>query len=135
MTAFAIAAALHAGFQLTVTVLVYPALAEVPADGWARAHDRHSRRITPLVGLVYAALLVAGVVAVLDGPGAAGWVGLAATAVALGVTATLAAPIHGRLGQRGAGDDELVRRLLLVDRVRCAGAVVGAVAAALAVLA
>ncbi|HET8765795.1 MAG TPA: FMN-binding negative transcriptional regulator, partial [Pedococcus sp.] len=54
------AAGLHAGFQLTVTTLVYPALARVDASRWAEAHDRHSRAITPLVGVVYLLLLAAG---------------------------------------------------------------------------
>lgn len=126
-TAFALAAALHAGFQLTVTVLVYPALAEVPPDRWTGAHARHSRRIAPLVGVVYAALLVSGVAAALDGPGALGWVALALTAGALAVTATLAAPLHGRLTP---DTDDLRARLLTVDRVRCTFAVTGALAAA-----
>jgi hypothetical protein len=128
--AFALATALHAGFQLTVTVLVYPALASRDAAAWRTHHDRHSRGITPLVGLVYAALVGSGVALVLAGPDLAGWVALAATAVALGVTATLAAPTHGRLTTR---DDALVARLLVVDRWRCAAAVVGAVAAVAAV--
>ena len=130
-TAFALAAALHAGFQLTVTVLVYPALAEVPPDRWTVAHARHSRRIAPLVGVVYAALLASGAAAVLDGPGPLGWVALALTAGALAVTATLAAPLHGRLTP---DTDDLRSRLLTVDRARCAFAVAGALAAAAAAL-
>ena len=53
------AAALHAGFQLTVSVLVYPAL--LRAEPFAPAHDRHSRSIVPLVLLVYVALVASGV--------------------------------------------------------------------------
>jgi hypothetical protein len=130
-TAFALAAALHAGFQLTVTVLVYPALVEVPPERWTEAHARHSRRIAPVVGVVYAALLASGVAAVVDGPDALTWVALALTSGALAVTATLAAPLHGRLTPES---DDLRARLLTVDRVRCAFAVTGAVAAAAAAL-
>lgn len=129
--AFALVATAHAGFQTTVTLLVYPALVEVGREAWDRAHARHSRRIVPLVALLYAGLLATGCVLVLDGPDAAAWVGLVATAGALVVTAVAAAPLHGRLR---ADTDDLRRRLLVVDRVRCACAVVGAVAAAVAVM-
>jgi hypothetical protein len=129
--AFAVASALHVGFQLTVTVLVYPALASRGVEEWAPAHARHSRAITPLVGVVYVALVATGVALVVEGPDLAGWLGLAGAAAAVGVTATLAAPLHGRLESR---DEGRVRRLLLVDRWRCVAAVLGAVAALVAVL-
>ena len=129
--AFAVASALHAGFQLTVTVLVYPALASRSTTEWARAHDRHSRAITPLVGLVYAALVGTGAWLVTTGPGVAAYVGLGGAAAALLVTAALAAPLHGRLGVR---DDVLVARLLVVDRWRYAAALVGAAAAVITLL-
>ncbi|MBC2960774.1 hypothetical protein [Nocardioides deserti] len=51
------ATALHAGFQLTVTALVYPRLAGTAPAAWSREHSRHSRTITPLVAVVYAAVL------------------------------------------------------------------------------
>jgi hypothetical protein len=63
------AAALHAGFQLTVTAIVYPALASTPVDDWAEAHDRHSRRITPVVAVVYGAAVVACALAATADPG------------------------------------------------------------------
>lgn len=129
--AFALAAAAHAGFQVTVTVLVYPALVEIGRAGWTVAHERHSRRIVAIVAVVYAALLATGVRLLLAGPDVLGWVALAATAGALAVTALAAAPLHGRLGP---DDDALRRRLLVVDRVRCAAAVAGAVAAVCAVV-
>jgi hypothetical protein len=69
VVAFALAAALHAGFQATVTVLVYPVLGERTAAEWRAAHDRHSRAITPLVGAVYVALLVTGGLLVAVGTG------------------------------------------------------------------
>jgi len=66
------ATGVHAGFQAAVTLLAYPALADVPPADFPAAHDAHSRRITPLVAVVYAAALVACVGAVLTHPGSAG---------------------------------------------------------------
>jgi hypothetical protein len=126
------AAALHAGFQLTVTLVTYPALVVVPAGHWREAHARHSRAIAPLVALVYGAALVCCLGATLSAPSWGTWVADAGTLLAFAVTATAAAPTHGRLG---AGPEPvLLRRLLVVDRVRSAGAVLalaGALAAAL----
>ncbi|WP_107772028.1 hypothetical protein [Nocardioides sediminis] len=127
VVAFAVASALHAGFQLTVTVLVYPVLGARSAAEWRPAHDRHSRSIAPLVGVVYLAVLVTGGLLVAAGPDLLGWLGLALTAAALATTAAVAAPLHGRLDAR---DDALVARLLVADRWRCAFAVLGAAAAA-----
>ena len=121
------ATALHAGFQLVVTLLVYPALAEVPEGTWTAAHAAHARRITPVVALVYAALIGAGTVAVIDEPLPAQTVAVAVSAVAMVVTAAIAAPAHHRLG--GSRDPDLLRRLLRADRVRCGAAVVAAAAA------
>jgi hypothetical protein len=129
--AFALASALHAGFQATVTVLVYPVLADRGPDEWRLAHARHSRAITPLVVVVYGTLVVAGASLVLSGPDLLGWLALAAAAGALGTTAAAAAPTHGRLADR---DDALVARLLAADRWRCAFAVGGAVLATVAVV-
>ncbi|MEP7737839.1 hypothetical protein ABKW28_09330 [Nocardioides sp. 31GB23] len=129
----ALVASAHLGFQATVTVLVYPALAGLAglADEptWARAHTSHSRRITPLVAVLYPALVLSGAWLVVDGPGAAGWTALVGVTVAIGATAVSAAPTHGRLGREGPAP-ALVRRLLLADRVRLAGAVVAALGAA-----
>lgn len=131
VVAFALASALHAGFQVTVTVLVYPVLGERSPADWRAAHARHSRSIVPLVVVVYAALVISGGVLVAGGPDLAGWLALAGATGALGLTATAAAPLHGRLAER---DDTLVARLLVADRVRCALAVVGALLALVAVV-
>ncbi|CAA9405032.1 MAG: hypothetical protein AVDCRST_MAG60-2321 [uncultured Nocardioides sp.] len=131
LVAFALASALHAGFQATVTVLVYPALADRRDDEWQAAHARHSRAIAPMVAVVYSALVISGALLVLTGPEPAGWLALTAAAGALSVTAFAAAPTHGRLTER---DDALVARLVLVDRWRCAFAVGGALLAAVAVV-
>jgi hypothetical protein len=117
----------HAGFQLTVTVLVYPAFAAVPAPLWVDWHDRHSRRIVPLVAVVYLALAVTSVGALLSGPGLATWLAVAASAVVVGITAGLAAPLHARLGPAPA--PELLSRLLWADRLRTVVALVALAAA------
>ena len=132
VVAFAVATAWHAGFQLTVTLLVYPVLARRSSEEWRADHHRHSRTIAPLVGVVYLAVLATGGLLVASGPDRVGWVALIVTGLALATTAVAAAPLHGRLTDR---DDALVARLLVADRWRCALAVLGAVAATAAVLA
>ncbi len=122
-----VATAVHAGFQLTVTGLVYPALAEVPEARWAQAHARHSRRIVPLVAVVYGGVVVSAAGSLAARASAPVIVSAVASATSLGTTALLAAPLHGRLG---AGRDAvLLGALLRADRLRCAGAVVALVAA------
>jgi hypothetical protein len=130
-TALLTATAVHLGFQATVTAVVYPALARVPAAQWAVGHRAHSRAITPMVAVVYGALALAGGWALLSGPDAWTVVALIATAVAMLVTALVAAPAHGRLG--AGHDPRRIDRLLRVDRIRAAAAVVALAAAALAV--
>lgn len=123
------ATALHTGFQLTVTLVVYPALARSP--DWAAAHRAHGRSITPVVAVVYGALVATGAWAlgsVGADPGVL--VSLAGSGTALLTTALVAAPTHGRLG-RGR-DARLVHRLVVADRVRTLGAAVGLVGALLA---
>lgn len=122
--ALLISTAAHAGFQATVTLLVYPALCRVPDERWAQEHAAHSRRITPLVAIVYGAALVSCAGALVTSPGGTGeWVAASGTAAAFLVTAVAAAPAHGRLG-RGR-TSALMRRLLLADRLRLAAALVG----------
>ena len=117
------ATALHAGFQAVVTVVVYPALAEVPADHWAVAHAAHSRRITAVVAPVYVAVAAACLWLLLSGPYTL-LLMLAITGNALAglSTALIAAPTHSRLGREGP-TPQLMRRLLLTDQVRLLAAV------------
>ncbi len=126
------ASTLHLGFQLTVTLVVYPALVRAP--DWERAHAAHSRAITPVVVLVYGAVVLAGGWA-LGATWPNPWVllAVAGAGASLLATALVAAPTHGRLA--GGRDDALVRRLLASDRVRAAAAAVGCLGAVLAVLA
>jgi len=92
-----VAAALHLGFQLTVTVLVYPAFAEVPTQQWRAHHVRHSRRITPVVIVVYGLLSVACGWVLLDRPGVLTVAAVGACTLAGGLTATVAAPAQADL--------------------------------------
>ena len=134
-TAFALAAVLHAGFQVTVTALVYPALVRVGLehpDEWRGAHERHSRTIVVLVGVVYVALLAAGTWLLTSGPGPLDLLALAGAWGAVLVTGVAAAPTHGRLD---SPEPALLRRLVVADRARCALAVVGGLAAVGAVAA
>ena len=121
------ATAAHAGFQAAVTVLVYPALARVPDEGWTAAHTAHSRAITPLVAGVYGLLAVASVWALFTGPSKWTLVSLSAVAVSVSITALLAAPAHGRLAT--GHDPALLRRLLRADRARAVAAVLATAAA------
>jgi sugar phosphate isomerase/epimerase len=131
LIALLVAAAVHLGFQLTITVVAYPALLATPDSEWRAAHAAHGRRITPLVAVVYGALVVTAVGALLTDPSPAVVVAASACAVAALSTAAVAAPTHGRLGDGRTA--ELVRRLTVADVVRTAAAVVAVVAAAVAV--
>jgi hypothetical protein len=126
-------AALHLGFQLTVTAVVYPALADVRPDDWSVAHTDHSRRISYVVALAYLPLLGVGLWSLVAGPISAGLIVAAVgAAISFLTTAAVAAPTHGRLGS--GRTDALVARLLAADKVRLVGAVVclfGALAASL----
>ncbi len=135
LVALTAAAWAHAAFQLTVSMLVYPVLAATPHDAWRRAHDRHSRMISVLVVPLYAAVLVSTAAALLLAGSAAVWAAAAGAGLALGTTAAVAAPLHGRLGVRDLGDRRrrvLLARLLHADRWRTVGALVSAGAATLA---
>lgn len=130
--ALAAAAALHLGFQLVVTAVVYPALAEVPDDDWRRAHDAHSRRITLVVGLVYGLLAAACLWVLVSGSThLAALISVAGAVISALATAFVAAPVHGELGRAGR-NGHLMSRLRSADRVRLCGAVVCALFALLA---
>lgn len=123
----------HLGFQVTVSSLVYPVLVSTSPEAWRRAHDRHSRVITPTVGAVYAALLLGTVAALSTAAGPAVVAAAVGVALSLGTTALVAAPLHGRLATAGPTPERL-RRLLVADRVRTAGAALAAVSATVAAL-
>jgi hypothetical protein len=129
----ALATAAHAGFQVTVTALVYPRLAATAPAEWPAVHRAHARRIAPLVAVLYGALVLTGAWAAYAGTGGVALaVALVASAGAVLVTALRAAPLHGRLGDAGP-DPALLAALLRADRARAVLAVV-ALAAAVAAL-
>ncbi|WP_194907987.1 hypothetical protein [Quadrisphaera sp. INWT6] len=133
MTVLLLAAtALHLGFQLVVTALVYPALLGAPEERWAVEHDAHRRRITPVVAAVYGLLAAACAAVLLAGPRDA-WslVSVGACTAVVAVTATTAGPAHGALAARGRSAS-MVRRLRRADALRLVGAVAAAGAAAVA---
>ena len=129
-TAFLAAAAAHAGFQATVTLVTYPTLSHVRAAHWRQAHDRHSEAILPLVVVAYLALAATGAWWLATDWSAMAVVAVALAALAMAITAVLAAPLHRRLVRR---DDAALTRLLKVDRARTvlAFAAVGVAIAAL----
>jgi len=129
-SAFLAAASVQAGFQATVTLVVYPTLSHVRAAHWRQAHDRHSRQIRPLVAAIYVAMAATAVWWL-----AVDWSTLAVVAVVLAalpvaVTAALAAPLHRRLVRR---DDEALARLLSVDKARTVLALAAVVVAIVAI--
>lgn len=129
--ALLVATAVHLGFQLTITVVAYPALLATSDAEWTAAHAAHGRRITPLVALVYGALVLTSLGALVREPSPGVVVAAFACAVAALSTAAVAAPTHGRLGEgRSLG---LVRRLQAADLVRTAAATVAVAAAVVAV--
>jgi len=125
------ASAAHAGFQVVVSAVVYPALAEVPGGRWAAAHERHSRRMAWVVGPLYLVVAAACLWALLSSPDAWALMAVAGNALAALLTAFVAAPLHRRLGP-ARGHGVLLERLRRVDLARTASALVAAVAALLA---
>ncbi len=123
--------AAHLGFQLTVTCVVYPALAQVSTADWPLAHAAHTRRIAWVVMPIYAGFVVLIPWLLLTSP--TGWqlVSIAGVLLSQFATALFAAPLHGQLAP--GPESGLMHRLLVIDRVRCLGAVIcflGALAAA-----
>lgn len=134
-TALLVAGGLHLGFQAVVTVVVYPALADTRAADWVEVHAAHSRRISLVVGPLYLAVATACVWVLVAGPHSAGaLVSVGCHAVAASLTATVAAPTHGRLGRAGAdGPDRAeLAKLLRADRCRLVATAAALAAAPLA---
>jgi hypothetical protein len=123
--------AAYAGFQWTVRVLVYPQFAQVPAAAFPAYERAHQRRVTRVVGPLFAGQGVTTLwllAARPDGvPLAPVLAGAACLAVVLGVTGLLAVPLHRRLAD--GFDDGALARLLRVDTVRALAAGAGTAAA------
>ena len=128
--------AAYAGFQWTVRALVYPQFAGVPAAAFPPYERAHQRRVSRVVGPLFAGqavttlwLLAARPAGVPPAPVLAG---AACLAVVLGVTAVLAVPLHRRLGE--GWDARVHRRLLRADTARAVAATAGTLAAGWLVL-
>lgn len=133
-SALALVAVLHAGFQVTVTVLVYPPLARLGLEHpneWRAAHERHSRSIVGLVAVVYVALLAAGVWSLACGPGVLDLLALAGAWGAVLVTGAVTAPTHAKLLDPSP---DLLRRMVVSDRWRAVLATLGATVAVVGVV-
>ena len=121
----------YAGFQWTVRVLVYPQFAAVPPDRFADYERAHQRRISFVVGPLFAAQAVTTGWLLLDRPPGTPLALVLLAAALYGalllVTATVAVPLHRRLD--GGWDPAAHRRLLRVDALRVALATAGALVA------
>ena len=114
-TAFLAAASAHAGFQATVTLVVYPTLAHVRTAHWRQAHDRHTHDIRVLVAVAYLLVAGTGVWWLADDFSTLPVVAVLLGLLPMALTAIVAAPLHRRLVKR---DEDALTRLITVDRVR-----------------
>lgn len=119
-----VAVSAYAGFQWTVQVVVYPQFGGVPAPAFGAYEEAHQRRVSRVVGPLFAAqLLTTGALLVARPPGvppAPVVVSAVLLAVVLATTALGAVPQHRRLS---AGWDAAAHRSLLrADAVRVAAA-------------
>lgn len=117
-----VAVSLYAGFQWTVRIVVYPQFAGVGAEEFAAYERAHQRRISYLVGPLFAALVATSALLLVMRPAefAQGWAvaSVALVVAVLLVTGLLAVPLHRTL-DRG-WDSDAHRSLLRVDALRVA---------------
>ena len=140
MTGLAVAHVLlvggYAGFQWTVRALVYPQFTAVPAGAAAAYEASHSRRVSRVVGPLFAGQLLTTGWLLLDPPAGVRTAGVVASAACLtavlAVTALLAVPQHRRLAD--GFDAAAYARLLRADTLRVVAATVNAGVSAWAVL-
>ncbi|MEO7744969.1 MAG: DUF1772 domain-containing protein [Actinomycetota bacterium] len=126
LTVHLMATSAYAGFQWTIRVVAYPQLAEVPRPAFTTYLAAYQRRVTYLVGPLFAALLLTtGLVALDSAVTAVGRVlAVLLLGVVLGATTFAAVPQHSRLS---AGWDAAAhRRLLTADTVRVVAATLDA---------
>ena len=119
---YLVCACLYAGFQVTIRGLVYPQMTLLPAPAWVAYERAHQRRVSVVVGPLFAALVLStGRLAFGDVPLAGELAAVGLLAVLLTVTAFGASPLHTRLS--AAFDPATHRRLLHWDTARVAIAV------------
>jgi hypothetical protein len=125
-------AAGYAGFQWTVQVLVYRQFELVPAAAFVAYEQAHQRRVSFVVGPLFAGLTLTTAGVLFFRPAGTPWwagiVGAVLLVVILGVTAFLAVPLHGRLST--GFEKSVYRSLLRVDLVRAVAATLDAALAA-----
>ncbi|WP_205843923.1 hypothetical protein [Nakamurella deserti] len=120
--------AAYAGFQWTVQVVVYRQFGLVPAAAFTAFEAAHQRRVTYVVGPLFAGQAITSAGLLIAGDGALRFVSIGLFAAVLGVTGLLAVPLHRRLS---TGFDAATHRCLLrVDLVRAGLATVNAIVAA-----
>ena len=122
LTVHLLSTSAYAGFQWTIRVVAYPQLAEVPGPAFTTYLAAYQRRVTYLVGPLFAALLLTTALVALDADVATGGRALAVLllGVVLGTTAFAAVPQHSRLSV--GWDAAAHRRLLTADTVRVVAA-------------
>ena len=119
LTAATLAAVAYCAFQWTVQLVVYRMFAHVPAAAFPAYEAAHQRRVSLVVGPLFAALVLStGALAVRPGavPAAVTAAAAGATVIVLALTAFGAVPLHRRLARRYDATD--VRRLLRIDIAR-----------------
>ncbi|SEO43035.1 DUF1772 domain-containing protein [Trujillonella endophytica] len=125
-------AAAYAGFQWTVRALVYPQMTLVPPEAFPAYERSHQRRVSRVVGPLFAGQAVTTLWLLVDRPAGTPLLPVLASAACLAavleLTALGAVPQHRRL-DRG-WDVAVHRRLVHVDTLRALTAT-GGVAAAL----
>ena len=134
LRAYLVTVSVYAGFQWTVRIVVYPALADVPASAFVAYLTAYQRRVTHLVAPLFAALLLTTALVATQRSIPIGVRGLALAllAVILATTAFAAIPAHRTLGE--GWDVGTHRRLLRADTIRVVAATTN-VALALALVA
>ena len=124
--------AAYAGFQWTVRAVVYPQFAGVPAAAFPAYERAHQRRVSRVVGPLFAGQAITTLWLLAARPAGTALLpvlaGAACLAVVLGVTAVLAVPLHRRLGE--GWDADAHRRLLHADTARAVAATAGTLVAA-----
>lgn len=110
------------GVIWVVQLVHYPLFRHVPADAFVAMEAAHTRRISfvvgPLMALEGATTLILLARPPTGAPSWLPWAGAACAAVALGVTALVSAPLHGRLS--AGRDDVLLERLIRTNWARTA---------------
>ena len=110
------------GVIWTIQVVHYPLMKQIPESAFKAYEAEHTARITFIVGPLMAVEGLC-VLALLVWPPAGiawwlPWVGAIAEAVAIGTTAFISAPLHGRLGAHR--DPVLLDRLVATNWIRTA---------------